>query len=66
MTEILALIFENFDRGAEPSTLVACALVNRSWEEPALRELWQEINNLNHLFQLLAPLDEEQRVSLSH
>lgn len=47
--ELASAIFSVVDQ----ATLVACALVCRSWKEPALDELWKHLDSILPLFGLL-------------
>ncbi|KIO32336.1 hypothetical protein M407DRAFT_18651 [Tulasnella calospora MUT 4182] len=51
ISEVASVIFALADRlGA---TLAACALVRRSWKDPALDELWKHLDSILPLFGLL-------------
>ncbi|KAG8846156.1 hypothetical protein FRB96_002055 [Tulasnella sp. 330] len=53
--ELLGTVFDQSDR----STLVSLTRVSRSWNELGSRRLWQNINSLTPLFEILAPLEKK-------
>ncbi|KAI0651355.1 hypothetical protein C8Q79DRAFT_899137 [Trametes meyenii] len=58
--DILVYLFDTLEtrtRGLGRSTLASCALVSRSWTEPASRVLWRHIDSLHPLWALLAGLN---------
>lgn len=61
--DILTVIFQFCD--PEDRTLASCALVQKAWEEPALRCLWWEMDDARPLFQLMGPLEETGSVVIS-
>lgn len=57
--EFLDAVFRTFD----PSSNLRNALVCRCWSEVAFDVLWRHVDDLHRLFNLLAPLREEEEGS---
>ncbi|KAG9017449.1 hypothetical protein FRB93_007564 [Tulasnella sp. JGI-2019a] len=53
--ELLGSVFDQSDR----CTLTSLSRVSRSWNESANRRLWQNLDSLTSLFEILAPLEKK-------
>jgi len=53
--ELLQTIFSFGSRASNVSNALVC----RSWREPALDQIWHEVDDIYYLLQLLAPLQGE-------
>ena len=54
--ELLQTIFSFGSRASNVSNALVC----RSWLEPALDQIWHEVDDIYYLLQLLAPLEGEE------
>ena len=56
--ELLQIIFSFGTRGSNVSNALVC----RSWREPALDNVWREVDDIYYLLQLLAPFHRRSRM----
>lgn len=52
LQELLDIVFSFVDK----TQLLNCALVSKTWTEPALNNLWAEVDDILHLFRILGPI----------
>jgi hypothetical protein len=53
MPELLAMIFNGLEHHDNFNNAIVC----RRWSETALNALWHTVDDVIHLFRMLAPLD---------